>query len=38
EHKPAAVGECQILMIEPAGTLNTGDADGEMTIEKTDWI
>ena len=38
EHKPVAVGECQILMIEPAGTLNTGDAGGEMTIEKTDWI
>ena len=38
EHKPAAVGECQILMVEPAGTPNTGDAGGEMTIEKTDWI
>ena len=38
EHKPAAVGECQILMIEPAGTLNTGDAGGEMTIEKNSWI
>lgn len=38
EHKPSAVGECQILMVEPAGTLNTGDAGGEMTIEKTDWI
>jgi len=38
EHKPAAVEECQILMIEPAGTLNTGDAGGEMTIENTDWI
>jgi len=38
EHKPAAEGECQILMVEPAGTLNTGDAGGEMTKEETDWI
>ena len=38
DHKPAADQECQILMVEPAGTLNTGDAGGERTIEKTDWI
>ena len=38
EHKPTAEEECQILMIEPAGTLNTGDAGGERTIEETDWI
>jgi len=38
EHKPAAAQDCQILMVEPAGTLNTGDAGGERTIEKTNWI
>lgn len=38
EHKPAAEGECQIMMVEPAGTLNTGDAGGDMTREETDWI
>ena len=38
EHKPAAEEECQILMMEPAGTLNTGDAGGERTIEDTAWI
>ena len=38
EHKPAAKEECQILMMEPAGTLNTGDAGGERTIEDVDWI
>lgn len=38
EHKPAAVMECQILMVEPAGTLNTGDAGGERTIEVAEWI
>jgi len=38
EHRPTAEKECQILMVEPAGTLNTGNAGGEMTIEETDWI
>ena len=38
EHKPAAEEECQILMVEPAGTLNTGDAGGERTIAETEWI
>jgi len=38
EHKPATKGECQILMVEPAGTLNTGDAGGEMTKEGANWI
>jgi mannose-6-phosphate isomerase-like protein (cupin superfamily) len=38
EHKPAAEEECQILMVEPAGTLNTGDAGGERTVEDATWI
>jgi len=38
EHKPAADQECQILMVEPAGTLNTGDAGGDRTVEETAWI
>jgi len=38
EHKPVADEECHILMIELAGTLNTGDSGGERTIEKTAWI
>lgn len=35
EHRPASVGgECKILMIERAGTLNTGDnADSDRTVE-----
>jgi mannose-6-phosphate isomerase-like protein (cupin superfamily) len=27
EHCPAADGECQVLLIDREGTLNTGDAD-----------
>jgi mannose-6-phosphate isomerase-like protein (cupin superfamily) len=38
EHKPSAASECQILMIEPAGTLNTGDTGGDRTVERTEWI
>jgi len=38
EHKPAAKEECQILMVEPAGTQNTGDAGGERTVADIDWI
>jgi len=26
EHKPFAASECRIMLIEPAGTVNTGDA------------
>jgi hypothetical protein len=38
EHKPSADRECQILLIEPAGTLNTGDAGGEMTQLEEVWV
>ncbi len=38
EHKPHAVEECEIIMIEPEGTLNTGDKTGERTIDEIEWI
>jgi len=38
DHKPIAKEECHILMIELAGTLNTGDTGGQRTIEDTVWI
>ncbi len=38
EHKPRAEEECQALLIEPAGTPNTGDAGGDRTVENPDWI
>ena len=38
EHKPAAGEECHILMMEPAGTLNTGDAGGDRTVDEPAWI
>lgn len=30
-HCPSTDGECQLLLLEPAGVLNTGDADGART-------
>lgn len=38
EHKPVAEQECHILLIEPAGTLNTGDVVNERTAANDVWI
>ena len=38
EHKPCAENECKILVIEPRGVINTGDAGGELTINEDQWI
>lgn len=39
EHKPVAGQECHILLIEPAGTINTGDAeDSSLTAPNDVWI
>ena len=33
EHCPEAAEEAEVLLIEPKGTVNTGDAGGDMTAE-----
>ena len=38
EHKPYAEGEVKLMLIEPRGVLNTGDAGGERTAENDVWI
>jgi mannose-6-phosphate isomerase-like protein (cupin superfamily) len=38
EHKPRAADECHIMLIEPAGTPNTGDAGGDLTAQDGVWI
>jgi mannose-6-phosphate isomerase-like protein (cupin superfamily) len=38
EHKPVAEGECHLLLVEPAGTLNTGDIVNERTAANDVWI
>lgn len=38
EHRPRASAECKIMLIEPAGTVNTGDAGGALTAANDVWI
>jgi mannose-6-phosphate isomerase-like protein (cupin superfamily) len=38
EHKPVAHEECHILLIEPAGTINTGKIVDEKTAAADIWI
>jgi len=38
EHKPMADAECKIMIIEPKGVINTGEADGQLTAENDVWI
>lgn len=35
EHRPVAEQECHIMLVEPAGTLNTGD---ERTKTEESWV
>jgi len=34
EHRPVAEQEVEVMLFEPAGTLNTGNAGGALTVEK----
>ena len=38
EHKPFAERECKMMLVEPAGTINTGDAGGNLTASDNVWI
>ncbi len=38
EHRPVADDEVHLMLFEPAGTLNTGNADGEMTVAELERI
>jgi mannose-6-phosphate isomerase-like protein (cupin superfamily) len=38
EHKPSCKDECHLLLIEPAATINTGDAGGDLTDSDVEWI
>ena len=38
EHRPVAEEEAHVLLFEPAGTLNTGDAESERTVRTLDRI
>jgi len=38
EHKPVADAECKLMIIEPRGVKNTGDAGGERTAQNDVWV
>jgi len=38
EHQPVAEEEVELILIEPAGTLNTGDAESDRTMPDLEWI
>jgi mannose-6-phosphate isomerase-like protein (cupin superfamily) len=38
EHKPVAENEVHLILMEPKGTLNTGNIVSEKTVEKLEWI
>lgn len=38
EHRPVAPEEVWVMLFEPASTLNTGDAESDLTKTKLDWI
>jgi mannose-6-phosphate isomerase-like protein (cupin superfamily) len=37
-HKPYAEAECKVMLVEPRGVINTGDAEGDLTAPNDDWI
>lgn len=38
EHKPFAASECRVMLIEPQGVVNTGDAGGALTAPNDQWV
>ena len=38
EHKPVAENEVSVMLFEPVSTLNTGDAESDLTKNKLEWI
>ncbi len=38
EHKTSAKSECRAMLVEAAGTVNTGDAYGDKTASGDAWI
>lgn len=38
EHKPFAKSECSVLLVEPRGVVNTGEAGGTLTAANDVWV
>mgnify|MGYP006098810313 CR=1 FL=1 len=37
-HKPFANEECQVMLVEPRGVVNTGDTGDELTADNDVWV
>lgn len=38
EHRPVAANECCVMLVEPRGVVNTGDAGGAYTAANDVWV
>lgn len=38
EHRPVAAEECCVMLVEPRGVVNTGEAGGAYTAENDVWV
>ena len=38
EHRPVAARECCVMLVEPRGVVNTGDAGGAYTAPNDAWV
>lgn len=38
EHKPICDTQCTVMLVEPKGTVNTGNAGGDLTDTEIEWI
>ncbi|NKB38588.1 MAG: cupin domain-containing protein [Gammaproteobacteria bacterium] len=38
EHRPVAQDECHIMLVEPKGVVNTGNAESALSAENDIWI
>ena len=37
-HRPCAETECKVMLVEPKGVVNTGEADSELTAPNDEWV
>ena len=37
-HRPHAASEAKVLLVEPAGVVNTGDVSSELTAPQDVWV
>ncbi len=38
EHRPVAEKKCKMMVIEPRGVINTGEAESDLTAENDVWV